>query len=393
MFLPTTLQIHFLASYPASLPNRDEHGFAKRLLFGGTHRLRISSQCLKRHWRMSEGPHSIHSIEGATSAVRSRLIVERAVIAPLRESDAYESAMLDAVEESLNKCVYGASGANKESRQPLLLGVPEVQYIAMRTKEVCDQNPKDAKAAVQAVEALFSERKGEGKNFKAMLQNVRIAFGLEGAFFGRMVTSDPESNIESAVNVAHALSVHEIESEQDYFTVVDDLQNRNEPGAAAHLSHSELTSGLYYGYVVVHMPTLVSNLEACPAEDWLKADHTLAAQALTKLIYTIATVTPAAKVGSTAPFGYAEFMMLEADNHQPRTLMNAFRKQVASAQTDDAVRALMAYMNKVDTLYGKTQERVYMSFPDVEMQDAQAMTVQQLAGWAANVVLEAKEEA
>lgn len=45
------LQIHFLTSYHASLLNRDDVGLAKRIRFGGHDRLRVSSQCLKRHWR------------------------------------------------------------------------------------------------------------------------------------------------------------------------------------------------------------------------------------------------------------------------------------------------------------------------------------------------------
>ena len=45
------LQIHTLASYPASLLNRDDAGLAKRIPFGNASRLRVSSQCQKRHWR------------------------------------------------------------------------------------------------------------------------------------------------------------------------------------------------------------------------------------------------------------------------------------------------------------------------------------------------------
>ncbi|PZP54705.1 MAG: type I-E CRISPR-associated protein Cas7/Cse4/CasC, partial [Azospira oryzae] len=45
------LQIHTLTAYPASLLNRDDAGLAKRIPFGNAVRLRVSSQCLKRHWR------------------------------------------------------------------------------------------------------------------------------------------------------------------------------------------------------------------------------------------------------------------------------------------------------------------------------------------------------
>ena len=45
------LQIHTLHSYSAALLNRDASGWAKRMDFGGATRTRISSQCLKWHWR------------------------------------------------------------------------------------------------------------------------------------------------------------------------------------------------------------------------------------------------------------------------------------------------------------------------------------------------------
>jgi CRISPR system Cascade subunit CasC len=48
------LQIHTLHSYTAALLNRDDTGQAKRLIYGGKNRTRISSQCLKRHWRKAE---------------------------------------------------------------------------------------------------------------------------------------------------------------------------------------------------------------------------------------------------------------------------------------------------------------------------------------------------
>ena len=40
------VQIHYLTAYPASLLNRDDAGMAKRLPYGGTSRIRVSSQCL-----------------------------------------------------------------------------------------------------------------------------------------------------------------------------------------------------------------------------------------------------------------------------------------------------------------------------------------------------------
>ena len=69
------LQVHTLSPYTAVLLNRDDSGLAKRLPYGGTLRTRVSSQCLKRHWRFAEGPHALHAIDGATRSARSRDLV------------------------------------------------------------------------------------------------------------------------------------------------------------------------------------------------------------------------------------------------------------------------------------------------------------------------------
>ena len=62
MTRPRFLQVHTLTSYTAALLNRDDSGLAKRLPYGGALRTRISSQCLKRHWRIADDPHALDRI-------------------------------------------------------------------------------------------------------------------------------------------------------------------------------------------------------------------------------------------------------------------------------------------------------------------------------------------
>ena len=254
MTTPRFLQIHTLHSYPAALLNRDDSGLAKRMPFGGSVRTRISSQCLKRHWRTAQDEFAIHTIAGSTAAIRSRNIVERKVIEPLRGTDGISEEVLTAVGTAFNVGVYGSSGSTERGRQPLLLGMPEVEHLHQRAAAICAEHPDDAKAAGDAATALFNARRGEGNNFRALLDSARLPAGLEGALFGRMVTSDPGANIEAAIHVAHAFTVHREESESDYFSVVDDLQGDDEDAGAAHIGDMELTAGLFYGYVVVDVP-------------------------------------------------------------------------------------------------------------------------------------------
>ena len=241
------LQIHSLHGYPAALLNRDESGLAKRMTYGGSIRTRISSQCLKRHWRTAEGPHALHGIKGATAAVRSRDIVTRRIIEPL-VSSGHDPAVIEALEPSFQKLVYGDKGTTRGSRQPLLLGEPEIEYLAAEATRLAGESGNDAKAAEKAVAKWV---KSERANLRALGNATRLPAGLTAALFGRMVTSDPEANLDAAVHVAHAFTVHEEESESDYFSVVDDLKRDDEDAGAAHINETELTAGLFYGYVVL----------------------------------------------------------------------------------------------------------------------------------------------
>ncbi|MYB84414.1 MAG: type I-E CRISPR-associated protein Cas7/Cse4/CasC [Chloroflexi bacterium] len=385
MTTPRFLQIHTLHSYPAALLNRDDSGLAKRMPFGGATRTRISSQCLKRHWRVAEDEFAIHGIPGAERAVRSRNVVERMVMAPLREEGGVSDDVLDAVEAAFNVGVYGSSGTSESGRQPLLLGLPEVEHLRQRAAAICSEHSGDASAAKKEAEELFSQRRGEGNNFRALLNDARLPAGLEGALFGRMVTSDPGANIDAAVHVAHAFTVHREESESDYFSVVDDLQGDDEDAGAAHIGDMELTAGLFYGYVVVDVPGLVSNLEGCTADQWESADRTLAAKVVEHLTHLIATVSPGAKLGSTAPYTCADLMLIEAGSRQPRSLANAFRPP-AMAQIEDAAKQLSKYLAKLDAAYGARESRRVMTVEDREIPGSERLPMDDLAAWVADAV-------
>ena len=387
MTVPRFLQIHTLHSYPAALLNRDDSGLAKRLSFGGSVRTRVSSQCLKRHWRMADDEFALGAIDGAADAIRSRNVVDRRVIQPLRDGGTYSDELLDTVQEQFNIAVYGAGGASESGRQPLLLGQPEVEYLEAKARAICEEHVDDAKAAGVAAKLLFqaARRNEERDNFAAFRQQASLPGGLIGALFGRMVTSDPGANIEAAVHVSHAFTVHAEESESDYFSVVDDLQGPDEDAGAAHIGDMELTAGLFYGYVVVDVPGLVSNLEGCDASDWQNGDRELAAKVVHNLVHLIATVSPGAKLGSTAPYAAADLMLIEAGNRQPRSLANAFRKAVP-AQTDDAAQAIAGYLGRLDDCYGAKEARRVMSVEPCEVPGASWLSCDALATWVADAV-------
>ena len=382
MTTPRFLQIHTLHSYPAALLNRDDSGLAKRMQFGGTSRTRISSQCLKRHWRTADDEFALAAIDGAANAIRSRNVVDRSVMAPLRAANGVTEDVLNAVQEAFNAGVYGSSGTTESGRQPLLLGQPEVEYLQSKARAICAEHPEDPDEAGSAAALLFTRSRSneERDNFAAFREQTTLPGGLIGALFGRMVTSDPGANIDAAIHVAHAFTVHPEESESDYFSVVDDLQEADEDAGAAHIGDMELTAGLFYGYVVVDVPSLVSNLSG---------SNELAGKVVEHLLHLIATVSPGAKLGSTAPYERAAMMLIEAGASQPRTLANAFRSPV-SPQITDAIESLSKYMNDDDEMYGVKEARRFAVRGDYNLPSAERLNLDDLASWAADAVLSGK---
>ncbi|WP_186389329.1 type I-E CRISPR-associated protein Cas7/Cse4/CasC [Stappia sp. TSB10P1A] len=375
MTAPRFLQIHTLHSYTAALLNRDDTGQAKRLAYGGTNRTRISSQCLKRHWRMAEtDPHALQTLAGYVGSFRSRELVTEKVIAPLRGR--YPDEIVNALEPEFQRLVYGKNAdKGKKSRQTLLLGQPELEWLAARAEEIAAASA-DAKAAEKAVADWVKD-----KNFKAMAENTAVPGGLAAALFGRMVTSDPAANIEAPVYVAHAFTVHAAEAEGDYFTAVDDLKHDEDDSGADTIQETELTCGLFYGYVVVDLPGLIGNCGG---------DRDLAARVLHNLLHLIAEVSPGAKLGSTAPFGRADLMLVEAGDRQPRSLATAFRKALRH-DADAAVAALSAHLAKIDGAYATGEQRRYLSTADTPLESPAdsglaCLSLADLAQWAAGRV-------
>ncbi|MDE2578082.1 MAG: type I-E CRISPR-associated protein Cas7/Cse4/CasC [Hyphomicrobiales bacterium] len=349
------LQIHWLTSYPATLLNRDDSGLAKRLPFGGVVRTRVSSQCLKRHWRTVEDEWALKNI-GLEMAVRSRETPERRILPALEQAQAGSEDIRNATVLALAIQLYGDKAEDKSKRQALLLGEPEIAYLAGKSIEIA-KTATDAKGAAEAMKKLFKEEKG---NLAALRKNGVLEAGLEAALFGRMVTSDPEANTDAAIHVAHAFTVHEEASESDYFTVVDDLaQEAGETGAGG-IFDTELTAGLFYGYVVVDIPALIANVGG---------DAALAGRICEHLIHLIATVSPGAKKGSTAPYAVAQTMLVEAGRRQPRTLADAFRAP-SEALIADADRALAEHLRKIDAAYGAKEERRFLSIEGADLSGA-----------------------
>ena len=342
MATPDFVQIHMLTSYPASLLNRDDVGLAKRIPFGGSVRTRVSSQCLKKHWREADAIVKLGPL-----AVRSREIYNKLVAEPLQAEHGAspELATLIAqylVDLSLSSKDESKGGSDLRTGQVVVMTPAEIEFLVeigtqvLGKAEESGEQPTKISELKDLLPMKLSDLK---KNVEA------LPASLDTSLFGRFVTSDLFSRIDGAASVAHAFTTHAEQAETDYFTAIDTL-TLDEPGAGL-IQDTELTTGVFYIYAVVDLEQLRRNLVGHPAE--------LAIVLTRTLVEVMATVSPGAKRGSTAPYSYAEFVLIERGDAQPRTLANAYLQPVQADGTQLAqasVTRLLEYRAKLDAMYG-----------------------------------------
>lgn len=376
------IQLHILASYHPSNLNRDDLGRPKTAMMGGSQRLRISSQSLKRAWRTSDlFEESLHGLIGIRTRSMGEMIYSAMVSGkrlvdvvtgepsepvrpPLSEEDAliWSAGTADA---------YGALEDVKKwekgprYKQMIHFRPSEIQAIdnlmAVISGESKMDESNEAKIDLKELKkhgALIVQKKKivEKKKNKINQQVRGITFfkkdtAADIAMFGRMMADATEYNVEAAVQVAHAITVHEVAVEDDYFTAVDDLNRGEENVGAGHLGETEFAAGLFYLYLCVNRDLLVENL----GSDEARADDIL--RALTE---AAVKVTPTGKQASFASRAYASYLLAERGCQQPRSLSVAYLTALRNPNLlESAIMSLQETRNKMDAVYGKCSDACY----------------------------------
>lgn len=144
------------------------------------------------------------------------------------------------------------------------------------------------------------------------------------ALCGRMTELDSDGlfrkidfRVEAALSVAHAISTHQIATEVDYFTAVDDLTTGQ---GAAHVNEAMFNSACFYKYFCLDWDQLRRYLgEGQEAE-------MLAAKTLGSFIRAAALTTPSGKQTSFAAHNPPDGILIEIKKRgrMPMSYANAF---------------------------------------------------------------------
>ena len=348
--MSTFIQLHMLTSYPPSNLNRDDLGRPKTAIMGGKTRLRISSQSLKRAWRTSDLFES--ALAGHIGKRTKRMGLE--IFKRLCEKGVVESKAKDFAKEMI--AFFGATeGADK--------GKPLKE---LESSQLVHFNRSEIEALLDLADRVATEGKLDKEELKKL---VAKRYDVDISMFGRMltgkeivkVTDDPEA----AVQVAHAVTVHDVAVEDDYFTAVDDLNSGEDDLGAAHIGETEFGAGLFYLYLCINRDLLEENL----------GDKELAKKSMKALVEAAAKVSPTGKQNSFASRAYASYILAEKGELQPRSLSVAFLEPVKGHnQLDEAIKRLEKTRNNLDGVYygwkpeekdenGKPKDKIANSLP------------------------------
>ena len=326
------LQLHLLTSYPPANLNRDDLGRPKTAKMGGSDRLRVSSQSLKRTWRTSElFQQVLGEASGAGIGTRTKMlgvnIYQKLCDAGIGEKKAKQWA----------QSIAGQFGKLKKTDKDKPLADVEIEQLVHLS--AAERQGVDALVAL-----LIEEQRQPSDEELDLLRADNMDADI--AMFGRMLASKPAFNVEAACQVAHAISVHSVVIEDDYFTAVDDLNDRSDDAGAAHIGETGFAAGLFYSYICINKELLLENLGGNKA---------LADQAVAALTEAAIKVAPAGKQNSFGSRAYASFVLAEVGDQQPRSLSVAYLKPLAKNLDDyasEAIAALRTQVKNFDSVYG-----------------------------------------
>ncbi len=340
------VQLHLLTSYPPANLNRDDLGRPKTAVMGGHPRLRVSSQSLKRAWRKSDLFES--ALDGHVGTRTKEMGIE--IFKALREKGVKEKKALEwagtiasvfgKLKTLSRKEKEGLKELDDEARLQKQLTELEIEQLAHFA-------PEERRAIDQLVETLAARGEGPSDDELKLLRKSHTAADV--ALFGRMLADAPAFNTEAAAQVAHAISVHRVTVEDDFFTAVDDLNTGEEDMGAGHMGATEFAAGLFYLYACIDRELLEKNLGG---------DRDLANKALAALIECAATVAPTGKQNSFASRARASYLLCETGDQQPRSLSVAFLKPVQGGDMlTEAIQKLEETRKGMDQVYGACADR------------------------------------
>lgn len=298
------VDIHVLQTVPPSNLNRDDTGSPKTAVFGGTRRARVSSQAWKRAVRKDFEKY----LDPTDLGVRTKRVVE--MVGEHIEQIAPEltgSAVVLAAEALRTIGIKVEQPKTKDGENAR---APQSGYLMFVSNL---QTRRLAELIVAARAAGAAPDKNEVKKALDSAHSVDISL------FGRMIADSKDLSVDASAQVAHAISVHPVDTEFDYFTAVDDRNQEDESGAGM-IGTVEFNSSTLYRYATVNLAGLEKNL----------GDSAATVKAAAAFTRSFIESMPTGKQNTFANRTLPDAVIVSVRGRQPVNLVGAFEDAVVT---------------------------------------------------------------
>ena len=353
----TIIDLHVLQNVPPSNLNRDDTGTPKTAVYGGVRRARVSSQAWKRATR-----RSFHELlDPSELGVRTKRVAE--VLAarihelddtiPRQEAWALAAETIQTATGSKIEVPKRRGGANEDEDEPA--APPESKYLMFLSARQLDGLAELAVEGRDDIKTFFKDK--DNKARARQIANTRHSVDI--ALFGRMVADGADINVDAATQVAHALSVHQVENESDYYTAVDDHKEREDDDLGAGMIGTvEFNSATLYRYAALDVDLLRANLGQGLREDEPVTEPVR--RAVEAFVQGFITSMPTGKVNTFGNHTLPDAVVVKIRSSRPINFVSAFeepcRAAVNGGHLQEAASRLARYVPEIEEAYGVSDD-------------------------------------
>ncbi|MEU2941780.1 type I-E CRISPR-associated protein Cas7/Cse4/CasC [Nocardiopsis alba] len=349
----TILDVHVLQTVPPSNLNRDDTGTPKTAVYGGARRSRVSSQAWKRATRTAFGS----LLDPRELGTRTKRVAEL-VSSRIREIEpSIEEAEALALAAETIQVATGSKieppkrkvDAAKKNGDPA--PAPESAYLMFLSARQREGLAELAVEGREDIKAFLKEKenKARAKSIADTHHSVDIAL------FGRMVADGADINVDAAAQVAHAISVHAVENESDYYTAVDDKNPEEETGAGM-IGTVEFNSSTLYRYAAVDVDLLRRNLG-----EGLREDEPITEplrRAVEAFVRGFVESLPTGKINTFGHHTLPDAVVVKLRGARPISFVGAFEEPVEAeaGHVAQACERLAEYVPQVEKAFGASDD-------------------------------------
>ncbi len=319
------VDLHILQDLPPSNINRDDNGTPKQAVYGGVDRLRVSSQAWKRATRL----RFQHDLPQDSLGLRTRRL--HGLLTELVEARGIEH-------DSAATLAQSALGTLKITPDKKKAGFSSYLLFAGRSQ-------------LEQLAGSLADRGLEGTDVAGLLGSVHP---LDVALFGRMVADMTQLSVDAAVQVGHAISTHAAPTQFDYFTAVDDLQDKDEAGAGM-IGTVEFNSATVYRFATLSVHQLIENM----------ADREKAIDGVGHFISAFTQSMPSGHQNSFAALTRPALVLAVIREDQPVSFVSAFEAPIrtrGAGYLAASQKALAAHYQAETQRWGDTPRLVVASY-------------------------------